>query len=77
MGPNEKGLKVPVIELGLQNRDELSSPASIAFVGGFHQNEAISTEILIQFIQHLLVGYGNKDQQIMEYFKVISTERIF
>ncbi|XP_052124767.1 carboxypeptidase D [Frankliniella occidentalis] len=60
-------LKVPALEISLQSRDPLtSSPPSIAFVGGFHSNEGISTEILIQFIQHLLRNYG-KDPRISKY----------
>lgn len=61
---------VPVLELGKQDRDPvISSPSSIAFIGGFHPDEGISSEILIQFIQHLLREYG-KDEKITKYFEV-------
>ena len=69
LGTNAGGKVVPVIELGLQNRDELTtSPTSIAFIAGFHQNEGISTEILVQFVQHLLANY-EKDEHIKKYFE--------
>ncbi|KAK3916566.1 Carboxypeptidase D [Frankliniella fusca] len=60
-------LQVPALEIGKQSRDPFTaSPPSIAFIGGFHSNEGISTEILIQFIQHLLRNYG-KDQRLTSY----------
>ncbi|XP_034236718.1 carboxypeptidase D-like [Thrips palmi] len=60
---------VPVLELGKQDRDPvISSPSSIAFIGGFHPDEGISSEILIQFIQHLLREYG-KDDKVTQYFE--------
>lgn len=57
---------VAVLELGQQDRDPLTStPSTIAFIGGFHPNEGITCEILIQFIRHLI----NNRNHLASYFE--------
>ncbi|KAJ1524156.1 hypothetical protein ONE63_010683 [Megalurothrips usitatus] len=60
---------VPVLELSQQQRNPLTNnPPSIAFIGGFHADEGISTEILIPFTQYLISHHG-KDQRVTKYFE--------
>ncbi|XP_069136324.1 carboxypeptidase D-like [Argopecten irradians] len=64
----DSGMSVPMIHLSSVLDLHENKKPHVLLIGGLHGNEPVGAEMLMRFVRHLLHGYDQKDDHVMEIF---------